>query len=83
MKYDYLIVGAGLFGATFAYLASGAGKNASSLTDEHIRAAISFARISKVLMSTNTEHIYSTHPIMRYGILSPRSYLSTATLIHR
>lgn len=26
MKYDYLIVGAGLFGATFAYLASGAGK---------------------------------------------------------
>lgn len=26
MKYDYLIVGAGLFGATFAYLASRAGK---------------------------------------------------------
>ena len=26
MKYDYLIVGSGLFGATFAYLAKKAGK---------------------------------------------------------
>ena len=27
MKYDYLIVGSGLYGATFAFLANKAGKN--------------------------------------------------------
>ena len=27
MKYDYLIVGSGLYGATFAYLAKQKGKN--------------------------------------------------------
>lgn len=26
-KYDYLIVGAGLFGSTFAYITRGKGKN--------------------------------------------------------
>ena len=32
MKYDYLIVGAGLFGAIFAYEAKKAGKRCWSLT---------------------------------------------------
>ena len=31
-KYDYLIVGSGLFGATFAYLANKAGKKCLALS---------------------------------------------------
>lgn len=34
MKYDYLIVGAGLFGATFAYKAKRLAKKSLSLTRE-------------------------------------------------
>lgn len=36
MKYDYLVVGAGLFGATFAQQAKEAGKTAPSISSIRI-----------------------------------------------
>lgn len=39
-KYDYLIVGAGLFGLVFSHMATKEGKNASLLINESILVAI-------------------------------------------
>ncbi len=66
--YDYIIVGAGLFGATFAHLATKKGRNVLSSTSVIIPAEISIARILRVSMSISTEHISSILPTKRYGI---------------
>ena len=46
-QYDYLIVGAGLFGATFAYLANKAGKKCLVIDKRPHTAAMYIARIQK------------------------------------
>ena len=54
MKYDFLIVGAGLFGAVFAYEAKKRGKSVLVIDKR---------------MFINTERIFSTPQIKRYGII--------------
>ena len=68
-QYDYLIVGAGLYGAAFAYRARQRGKSSPAV---RIRAVTFIARRSKVSACTNTVRIFSTLPTARFGILSVR-----------
>ena len=58
MKYDYLIVGAGLYGAVFAREAANAGK--SVLVIDKRRKASTF---------TFTAHTFSTPTTRKYGIM--------------
>ena len=57
--YDYLIVGAGLFGATFAYYARLAG----------MQVEMFIVKILKESMYISMAHISSIHPIRKFGIL--------------
>jgi len=76
MKYDYLIVGAGLFGSTFAYLAAKAGKRCLVIDRRpHIGGGY-IAKKLKELMYTNMGLTYSILQIMAFGNLStPLSHL--------
>ena len=47
-KYDYLIVGAGLYGSVFAYKAQRNGKNVCLLTNVHTMEEIFIAKILRV-----------------------------------
>ena len=60
MKYDYLIVGAGLFGAVFAYEATKKGKKCLVIDKrDHIAGN----------MSISTAHIFSIPPTEKSGIM--------------
>ena len=62
-KFDYLIVGSGLFGATFAHRANKAGKKCLVIDKR-----TSIARTSRVSTSINTAPIFSIRAINKYGI---------------
>ena len=69
-KYDYVIVGGGLFAGTFAYFAKKAGKPASLWKREKPWEVISTVKISRESMSINTARIFFTRATGKYGILS-------------
>ena len=68
-NYDYVIVGAGLFGATFAFKAKQTGKKCLVIDKRPHLGGISIARILKASMSTSMEPTSSTLQTNRYGIL--------------
>lgn len=71
MKYDYLIVGAGLFGAVFAHEAKKKGKKRVwLLISVTILQVIFTARKSKESMYTSTERTFSTPLIRKSGTIS-------------
>lgn len=62
MKYDYLIVGAGLFGATFAYLAKKAGKTCIVIDQRsHIGGNLYCKNISGINVHVYGPHIFHTN----------------------
>lgn len=68
-RYDYLIVGSGLFGAVFAHEAKEHGKDASFWKGAAIKAAIYTARIGMESIYTPMVDIYFTHPIKKSGTM--------------
>ena len=70
MKYDYLIVGAGLFGATFAYRAKQAGKKCLVIDKrEHLGGNIYCENIEGINVHKYGAHIFHTskRSIFRVG----------------
>lgn len=67
--YDYLIVGAGLFGATFAYYARLAGKRCLVIDKRPHAGGNVYCEILKESMYISMAHISSIHPIRKFGIL--------------
>ena len=69
MKYDYLIVGAGLFGATFAHEAKKAGKSVLVIDKrEHIAGNVYTEEIEEIQVHKYGAHIFI--PIINvYGIM--------------
>ena len=78
-KYDYLIVGAGLFGAVFAYEAMKRGKTCLVIERRDHIAGISTAKPSRTSMYTSMVHISSIPPIRKFGTTSTSSQSSTTT----
>ncbi len=67
MTYDYLIVGSGLFGATFAHKATRAGKRCLVVDKrQHLGGNIYCETIEGI----NVHKLYSTHQTSRCGNLS-------------
>lgn len=61
MKYDYLIVGSGLFGATFAYLAHKAGKSCLVIDQrKHTGGNVHCERIADINVHSYGAHIFHT-----------------------
>lgn len=60
-KYDYLIVGSGLYGATFAYRAKQAKRKCLLLKSALILGEMYIVKLSKGSMYTNMEHIFHTN----------------------
>lgn len=83
MKYDYLVVGSGLYGAVFAHEAKKKERLVWSSTNVRISVEIFTVKILKESMFTNTVHIFSIHRIKRFGITSTSSQSSTITSTHR
>ncbi len=69
-KYDYVIVGGGLFAGTFAYFAKKAGKTCLIVEKEKLSEGIFTVRISREFMYTNMAPIFSIQATGKYGILS-------------
>ena len=67
--YDYLIVGAGLFGAVFAYEMTQRENPALLLTNGTILREIFIRKISKESTSTNTARIFFILQIKKYGTM--------------
>ena len=62
MKYDYLIVGSGLFGATFARLATDAGKRCLVLeARDHIGGNVHSKKVEGIDVHTYGPHIFHTN----------------------
>ena len=68
-EYDYLIVGAGLFGAVFAHEARCAGKRCLVIDKRGNAEATYTAKTWKAYMYTNTVRTFSTQTIKKYGIM--------------
>lgn len=82
MKYDYLVVGAGLYGAVFAHEAKKKGKNCLVIDKrDHIAGNIYCEEIEGINVHKYV-HIFSTHPIRKYGntSISLQSSIITLTL---
>ena len=69
MKYDYLIVGAGLFGAVFAYEARKRGKSCL-VVEKRNHIAGSIVRIFMESKYTSTGRIFSIPLTRKYGSMS-------------
>ena len=68
-KYDYLIVGAGLFGAVFAHEMTKAGKKCLVIDKrEHIAGNI-YCENTEGINDINMAHIFSIHQIKKCGIM--------------
>ena len=67
MKYDYLIVGAGPFGAVFAHEAKKRGKRVLVIDKRSHTGGNMYCE--KVLMFINMEHIFFTQVIKKFGIM--------------
>lgn len=70
MSFDYLVVGSGLFGSTFAYEAAKKGKRVKVIEKERILVGIFTRKISQGLTCINMGHISSIRMIKKYGIIS-------------
>ena len=68
-QYDYLIVGAGLFGAVFAQQATKAGKSCLVIDKRDHIAAISTPKMLRASMSTAMAHISSIPTIKKCGTM--------------
>ena len=67
MKYDYLIVGAGLFGSVFAHEAKKKGKTCLVIDKrDHIAGNITAKKLRES-MYINMAHIFSIHPTKKCG----------------
>ena len=71
MKYDYLVVGSGLYGAIFAHEAKAHGKSVLVVDKRRILRAISIPRILKALMFISMVHIFSILIIKKFGTTLP------------
>lgn len=70
MKYDYLIVGAGLFGATFAYLAKKAGKTCVVIDQRnHIGGNLYCKDIYGITVHMYGPHIFHTNNKLVYDFV--------------
>ena len=68
MKYDYLVVGAGLYGAVFAHEAKEKGKKCLVIDKrDHIAGNIYCEEIEEESTCTSTARIFSTHQTRKYG----------------
>ena len=79
--YDYLIVGAGLFGSVFAYKTKEQGKKCL-VVDRRPHLGIFIVKMWKASMCISTGRTSSIHLIRRCGTLSTRLWSSTATPTH-
>ena len=71
MKYDYLIVGAGLFGATFAYLAKKAGKTCVVIDQRnHIGGNLYCKDIYGITVHMYGPHIFHTNNKLVYDFVT-------------
>ena len=62
MKYDYLVVGAGLFGATFAQQAKEAGKTVLVIDKrDHIAGNVYTKEVEKIHVHQYGAHIFHTN----------------------
>lgn len=68
-KFDYLIVGSGLYGAVFARLATDRGYKCLVIEKRSHIGGMYIAKILKGLMSINMAHIFSIRAIKEFGIL--------------
>ena len=76
--YDYLIVGSGLFGATFAYKAKQAGKKCLVIDKRpHLGGNVYCENIEGINVHKYGAHIFHTAN-KKYGTSSTPSYPSTA-----
>ena len=82
-QYDYLIVGAGLYGAVFAYQATQNGKKCLVVDRRpHIGGNLYCENIAGINVHQYGPHIFIL-PTWKYGTLSINSYLSTVSLTNR
>ena len=68
MKYDYLLVGAGLFSAVFAFEATKAGKKCLVLERRNHIGGNCFTKKWRILTFMYTAPIFSEPLIKKYGI---------------
>ena len=68
-KYDYVLVGSGLFSGAFAYLARKQGKHAWSWKNVIPLVEICIVRIWKIFMFISMVPIFSIPAIKKYGSL--------------
>lgn len=68
-KYDYLIVGAGLFGSIFAHDAAKRGKKCLVIEKRDILVETAIPKISKASMCINMVLIYSIQAIKLFGTI--------------
>ena len=82
MKYDYLVVGSGLYGAVFAHEAKKKGKTCLVIDKRpHIGGNIYCENIEGINVHKYGAHIF--HTSNRFGITSISSQSSIITLTHR
>lgn len=67
--YDYLIIGAGLFGSVFARQATDAGKRVLVIDNARTLQATFIRRILRISMCTNTVRTFSIQIIKKCGIM--------------
>ncbi len=82
-RYDYLIVGSGLYGAVFAQQAQKKGKKVLVIDKRPILQEMSTQKTSKRFTCTNMEPIFSIQTIRRYGIISHNLLNSTDSQTHQ
>ncbi len=69
MKYDYIIIGSGLFGSVFAHELGKMKKRSRLLSVVIMLVVMYIVRILKELMFINMAHIYFILTIKKYGIM--------------
>lgn len=82
-KYDYLVVGSGLYGAVFAHEARKAGKSVLVIDKRPNIAGNVYTEEIEKSMYINMVHIYSIQITKKYGIILHSSQSLTVLRIHR
>lgn len=83
MKYDYLVVGAGLYGSVFAHEAATRGKRVLVVDKRPNIAGNVYTEDIEESMCTSMVHIFSIPTIKRCGITLQNLRNLTALRIHR
>ena len=84
MKYDYLVVGAGLYGSVFAHEAATRGKRVLVVDKRpNIAGNVYTEDIEGIHVHTSMVHIFSIPTIKRCGITLQNLRNLTALRIHR